>query len=56
MSFIVQQYKLFLLNVEVNTTVNELMATANVNMVYHNLKTDKIRKRISYYFACNQLS
>ena len=51
MPFIVQQYKLFLLNVEVNATVNELQATGNVNMVYRNLKADKIRKRISYYFV-----
>ena len=38
------------LYVEVNATVNELLATANVNMVYRNLKADKIRKRISHYF------
>ena len=51
MPFIVQQYKLFLLNVEVDATVNELLATGNVNMVYRNLKADKIRKRISHYFV-----
>lgn len=51
MSFFVQQYKLFLLYVEVNATVNELLTMGNVNMVYRNLKADKIRKRISYYFV-----
>ena len=43
--------KLFLLYVEVNATVNELLAMGNVNMVYRNLKADKIRKRISHYFV-----
>ena len=51
MPFIVQQYKLFLLNVEINATVNELLTMGNVNMVYHNLEADKIRKRISHYFV-----
>ena len=32
-------------------TVNELQTMGNVNMVYRNLKADKIRKRISYYFV-----
>uniref|UniRef100_UPI0040264183 Abi family protein n=1 Tax=Candidatus Limisoma sp. TaxID=3076476 RepID=UPI0040264183 len=27
------------------------MATGNVNIVYHNLQADKIRKRISHYFV-----
>ena len=34
MSFFIQQYKLLLLNVEVNATVNELLTMGNVNMVY----------------------
>ncbi len=56
MPFIVQQYKLFLLNVEVDATVNELLATGNVNMVYRNLKADKIRKRIALLcLATNRL-
>lgn len=33
--------------------LGELLTMGNVNMVYRNLKADKIRKRISHYFGCN---
>ena len=49
----VQYCKLFLLYVEVNATLYELLTMGNVNMVYRNLKADKMHKRISHYYgAC----